>query len=65
MDLLVHHWCETGDEVQTKYLSSLFFGRATAEEIVEMVMKEIEECGLSPEKMFDISTDGPNRMKSL
>ena len=65
MDLLIHHWCETHDEVRTKYLGSLFFGRATTEDLLEMVLKEIEDSGLSTEKLFDLSVDGPNINKSL
>ena len=41
MDLLIHHWCETRDEIRTEYLSSLFFRRAIAGDLLEMILKEI------------------------
>ena len=41
MDLLIYHWCETRDEIWTEYLSSLFFGRAIAGDLLEMILKEI------------------------
>ena len=53
MTLLIHH-CETRDEVRMEYLGSLFFGRATAGDLLEMIFKEIEDSGLSTEKLFDL-----------
>ena len=42
MYLLIHHWCEARDEVQTDYLSSLSFGRATAGDLLEKIMEDLE-----------------------
>ena len=53
MDLLIPHWCETQDEVRA-YLGSLFFGKATAGDLLEIILKEIEDSGRSMEKLFDL-----------
>ena len=37
-----------------EFLGSLLFGRATAGDL-EMILKEIEDSGLSTEKLFDLS----------
>ena len=39
MDLLLTYWDEDAEEFVTKYLGSLFFGRATAVDIVNMFCK--------------------------
>ena len=65
LDILVRFWCDANEEVQTKYLSSIFFGRAPAEDLLDMILQEIEDSSLSTEKLFDLSVDGPNINKSL
>ena len=65
MDLLIHNWCETWEEVRTEYLISLSFRRATAGDLLEMICQEIEDSDLGTEKLFDLSVDGPNISKSL
>ena len=54
MDLLIPHWCETQDEVRAEYLGCLFFGKATAGDLLEIILKEIEDSGRSMEKLFDL-----------
>ena len=39
MDLLLTYWDEESEEVVTKYLESLFFGRATAVDILKCLVK--------------------------
>jgi len=65
MDLLFRYWSNTENKVVTKYFSSLFFGRAKADEIVAM-LKELQETKQLPwRKLFNISTDGPNINKAI
>ena len=68
MDLLLTYWDEDAEEVVTKYLDSLFFGRATAVDIVNMFCKihdGDEFHDLPWEKLFNISFDGPNINKAI
>ena len=39
MDILVRYWDETQHQILTKYLGSMFFGRATASDITAMLME--------------------------
>ena len=67
MDLLVRFWDEEQNLVTTRYLTSLFFGRATALDITGMLMSLQEEgkFNLTWSKMFNISSDGPNINKAI
>ena len=68
MDLLLTYWDENAEEVVTKYLDSLFFGRAIAVDIVNMFCKihdGAEFHGLPWEKLFHISSDGLNINKAI
>ena len=44
---------------------SIFFGRATAEDLLEKITDEIDNSQLGLEKLIDLSTDGPNINISL
>ena len=68
MDLLLTYWDEDAEEVVAKYLDSLFFGRAAAVNIVNMFCKihDGDEFHDFPwEKLFNISSDGPNIHKAI
>ena len=68
MDLLLTYWDEDAEEVVTKDLDSLFFGRATAVDIVNMFCKihdDDEFHDLPWEKLFSISSDGLNINKAI
>ena len=67
MDLLVRFWDEKQNLVTTRYLTSLFFARATALDITGMLMSLQEEgnCNLNWSKTFNISSDGPNINKAV
>ena len=68
MDLLLTYWDQDAEDVVTKYLDSLFFGRATAVDIVNMFCKihdGDEFHDLPWKKLFNISSDGPNINKAI
>ena len=68
MDLLLTYWDEDAEEVVAKYLDSLFFGRAAAVNIINMFCKihDGDEFHDFPrEKLFNISSDGPNIHKAI
>ena len=67
MDLLCCFWSEEENEVVTKYLTSFFFGRATAKDVKEMLasLQHNEKNNLPWGCLFNISTDGPNINKDL
>ena len=68
MDLLLTYWDEDAEEVVAKYLDSLFFGRAAAVNIVNIFCKihDGDEFHDFPwEKLFNISSDGPNIHKAI
>ena len=65
MDLLLRYWSDTESKVVTKYFSSFFFGRAKANDIVDM-LKTLQESEQLPwRKLFNISTDGSNINKAI
>ena len=58
MDLLIHIWYETDNDVKARYLGSSFFEHATAKDVSKH-FKEITKS-LVPTKSFQVSMDGPN-----
>ena len=61
MEILIRYCSEKG-EMQTKYLTSFMFGRATAEVITDFLLSLMhdKDINLPWEKCFNISSDGPN-----
>ena len=60
MDILIRYWSETTGQVETKYLTSLMFARATAEKLQEMLMGLQNDEVLSDlpwEKFCNVSSD--------
>ena len=66
MDVLARFWDE-GEGVKTQYMTSLFFARATAEDLEEKFVKKLftPETPLPWDKMFNTSTDGPRINEKL
>ena len=56
MDLLVRFW--QGSRVSSRYLTSCFMGKATANDIVERITGSLE--GLNLANCVQLSMDGPN-----
>ena len=65
MDLLIRYWDEDLGEVVTSYLGSLFFGRADAKDVTEMILNELIDYDLPWMRLFSISVDGPNINKCI
>nr|XP_047145416.1 uncharacterized protein LOC124818488 [Hydra vulgaris] len=67
MDLLCLFRSEVENQVVTKYLTSLFFGRATAEDVKTMLadLHHNERFYLPRDRLFNISADGPNINKAI
>lgn len=57
MDVHVRYW-NSSHNVATRYLTSVFMGHATAEDIQEKLLKALEPLPLG--KIAQISMDGPN-----
>lgn len=58
MDLIIRYWPESCSEVQVRYLTSLFLGHSTAQDLFENF---ISGCGdLELSNLLQISIDGPN-----
>ncbi|XP_065683985.1 uncharacterized protein LOC105849661 [Hydra vulgaris] len=62
IDLLCRFWSEDKNQVVTKYLTSLFFGRAIAEDVKTMLadLRHNKRFYLPWHRLFNISADGPN-----
>ena len=67
MDILIRYWSPLSNEVITRYLTSFFFGRAPAMDIVLMFksLRERADLNLPWNLFFNISCDGPNINKSI
>ena len=65
MDILIRFWCEENNKVTTKYLTSFFYGRATAADIVQKMISYQEKSKILFERLFYISCDGPNINKTI
>lgn len=57
MDVHVRFW-NSAHKVETKYLTSMFMGHATAENLKEKLLKALEPLPLR--KIVQVSMDGPN-----
>ena len=58
MDVNVRFWNTEECKVETRYLTSEFLGRATAEDIFESFMKATSQ--LDQSKLLQVGSDGPN-----
>lgn len=58
MDINVRFWNSATEEVNTRYLTSAFFGRTTASDLLKGFREAIYP--LSEKKIFQLSMDGPN-----
>lgn len=58
MDLIVRYWCKESNRVCSRYLTSTFLGRATAEELHKKFKEAIDYLNIK--LLLQISMDGPN-----
>ena len=57
MDLIIRYWNNHAQKVDVRYWGSSFFGHATHQDLLKQFMKIASE--LDPEKLYQISMDGP------
>lgn len=67
MDLLLRFWNEELNQIVTRYLGSLYFGRATAADLASMLedIMNSDEYDIPWERLFFLSSDGPNINKAV
>ena len=65
MDVLVRYWSESSKEIEYRYLTSLVFGHATADHMVQALLQTIQEHGLPLSKLCTLSSDGSNVKKAV
>lgn len=58
MDLFIRFWSNNTEKVETRYWTSVFLGRSTAENLLEGFLKGLEN--LDQTKLLQVSMDGPN-----
>ena len=64
LNVLIRYWCNER-KIVSKYLTSVFFGRTTGIDISSNILEAIKETGLPLDKLFGISSDGPNINKTV
>ena len=67
MDVLLRYFSKTPNLVETRYLLPFFFTRAPADFVVETFqdLQNDKEYNLRWDRLFNISSDGPNINKSI
>ena len=65
MDLLIRFWSEKSNQVVTRYLTSIFFGRAPALDLVQKLKDIREKSDLTWDLLYNLSCDGPNINKAI
>ena len=65
LDMLIRCWSNYRKQIVSKYLTSVFFGRASGVDISLNILQAIKETGLPLGKLFNISSDGPNINKTV
>ena len=65
MDLLVRYWSEKEHVVKVKYITSIMFGHAKADTVVDDMLQTLEELALPLRLMLSLDMDGPNVKQSV
>ena len=60
LNVLIRYWSNERKQIVSKYFTSVFFGRPSGTDILLSILQAIKETGLPPDKLFNISSDGPN-----
>lgn len=58
MDLCVRYWCVNTNTVATRYVTSVFLGRQTADNLVDSFLEGLAD--LDRKRLLQVSMDGPN-----
>ena len=65
LDVLVQFWPETHNEVRVKYLTSVKFSHARAEDVVKKMLGVLDKLVIPLILMLSFGVDGPNVNKSI
>ena len=65
MDLTLHHWSLTHNEVIVTFYTSLFFGNAEADNEVSRMIEQFHEDNISVEKLITLVGGRPNVNKAI
>ena len=65
MDVVVWFWSETNNEVTVKYLTSVMFGHARAEDVVKEMLGILDKLAIPLRLMLSLVMDEPNANKSI
>ncbi|CAH3149087.1 unnamed protein product [Pocillopora meandrina] len=60
MDLHVRFWDAKNSRVQTRYLTSVFLGHATADDLLEKIVSYLDSIKIQKSNILQLSMDGPN-----
>ena len=60
LNVLKRYWSNERKQIVSKYFTSVFFGRPSGTDILSSILQAIKETGLPLDKLFNISSDGPN-----
>ena len=65
VDLLCRCWSRHENKIVTNYITSFFFARAKAADITAILADMQEKQNFPWDRLFNISTDGPNINKAI
>ena len=65
LHVLVRYWSNERKQIVSKYLTSVFFRRASGIGVLLNILQAIEETGLPRDVLFNISRYGPNIIKTV
>ena len=65
LHVLIRYWSNGRKQIVSKYHISVFFGRASGIDNSLNILQAIKETGLPLDKLFNISSDGPNINKTV
>ena len=65
MDLLLRFWSEQLQEVRVKYFTSILFGHAKADDVVDEMVSALRKWKIPLELLLSHGMDGPNVNKAI
>ena len=64
MDFPIYYWSEVDSGVKIKYLTSIMFGHAKAQDVVKEMLKALEKLAIPLKLMLSLGMDELNVNKS-
>ena len=65
LDVLIRYWSNESNQLVSKYLTFVFFGRASGIGTSLNILQAVQETGLPLDELFNVSSDGPNINKTV